>query len=217
MTERDLARIEKTLGVKLPDHYRRFLIDHGTALAKARKERGVPLFATAKEIIAANKELRKNPSLRDTNQDTEPWPLKYLIVGSDGGGDDWCVDLSSHDEVVWFFDSEAYGTFRHAEPATWAAYLAPQAASVVEPPSSRLYTCKKGVMGADAAGDRSFAVKDGKGRDWICFEIKELTDEELLAKVRGELLFPDWLSEKKLPRLTVSSIEELCAYLTKLR
>ena len=69
--------------IKLPSHYRRFLIDHGKTIAPFEKSGSfVPFFAAAKEIIDANKELRANPSLRDTIRDTEPWPLKYLIVGT---------------------------------------------------------------------------------------------------------------------------------------
>jgi hypothetical protein len=37
MTERDVARIEKALDVKLPTHYRRFLHDHAPAVAEARR------------------------------------------------------------------------------------------------------------------------------------------------------------------------------------
>src|SRR5262249_55066452 len=157
----------------------------------------------------ANRELRADPSLRDTNHDTEPWPLRYLIVGSDGGGDDWCVDMSDEREGIWIFDSEAHGTFRHASPATWAEYLAaPRSPKAGEPLPVRHFLCKRGALAPEAAGDGSFALTDTKGRDWVCFETKEPTPEEILARVRGEVRTPTWLGEKGLKSLVCASVEE---------
>jgi hypothetical protein len=219
VTERDVARVEKQLGVQLPGHYRHFLIHHGAAIAKARRnEIFVPFFTTAKEIIDANKDLRVNPSLRDTNHDTEPWPLKYLIVGTNGGGDDWCVDLTDEREVIWLFESEAYGTFRHAEPSTWAGYLEElRSPKPVESRPLRFFTCKKGSPGPDAVGDGSFTVKDDRGRGWVCYEQKVPTEEELLARVRGELRAPAWLHENGLHEVGVANVEKLRAALAKVR
>lgn len=224
MTERDVARIEKALDVKLPIHYRRFLTEHGAAIAKEKRAGGfVPYFTTAKEVIEANKALRANPSLRDTNADTEPWPLKYLIVGSNGA-DDWCVDLTGKRELIWFFDSEAHGTFRHATPSTWAAYLEElRSPKPAEPEVFRFYVCKKGELAADAPGDGSFCVKDTKGRNWLCFERRELTEEERMAEIRARIRgeagmpMPAWIREKGLPEIRAASVEELREGLSKER
>jgi hypothetical protein len=225
MTERDVARIERALDVKLPVHYVRFLIDHGAAVAKAKRAGGfVPYFTTAKEIIDANQELRANPSLRVTNQDTVPWPLKYLIVGTDGGGNDWCVDLKSKREVIWFFDHESYGTFRHADIATWSDILEElQSPKPVVREILRSYVCKQGKPAADTAGDGSFCVKDAKRRDWLCFERREMTEEEkmaeIMARVRGEagIPMPAWIGEKGLRDICATSVEELSELLSKQR
>lgn len=224
MTGRDIARIENALDVKLPVHYRRFLIEHGAAVAKAKRAGGfVPFFIKAAEIIDANKAVRANPSLRDTNKDTEPWPLKYLIVGSNGA-DDWCVDLTGKRELIWFFDSEAHGTFRHATPSTWAAYLEElRSPKPADREVFRSYVCKKGKPATDAAGDGSFCVKDTKGRNWRCFERRELTEEErmeeIMARVRGEvgMPVPAWIGEKGLRELSATSVEELRECLSKQR
>jgi hypothetical protein len=218
VTERDVARVEKKLGVRLPAHYRRFLIEQATFVAKAKRGGAfVPFFTTAKEIIDANQELRSNPGLRDTNEDKEPWPLKYLIVGIDGGGNDWCVDLTSKREAIWFFDSEAYGTFRRADTPTWEAFLEQlRSPKPVEHPVRLPYKCKKGTPAPDAAGDGSFAVKDKKGRNWLCYELRERTQEELLALIRGEIRTPSWLGEKEVLRVDATT-EELIDYLTKQR
>ncbi|HSQ54217.1 MAG TPA: SMI1/KNR4 family protein [Gemmata sp.] len=219
MTERDLARVEQKLGVKLPAHYRKFLLEHGVEIARAKRKGGfVPFFTTAKEIIDANAELRANPALRDTNEDTEPWPLKYLIVGTNGGGDDWCVDLSNRRETIWFFDSEAHGTFRRADQPTWAAYLKElRSPRPAETAVIRSYLCKKGKLAKEAEGDGSFSLRDAKGRDWVCYEQRERTQEEILALVRGELRTPDWLGEKGLQHLGAASVEGLRDALAKQR
>jgi hypothetical protein len=214
-----LKQVEKSLDFQLPTHYRQFLLDHGAAVARARR-RGVfvPFFTAAKEIIDANKEMRANPSLRETNQDTEPWPLKYLIVGTDGGGDDWCVDLTDEREVIWLFDSEAYGIFRPATPATWAEYLAElRAPKAPEPRPLRFFLCKKGTPAPDAEGDGLFTLRDGKGRDWLCYEQHDPTPEEFLARVRGEYRAPAWLGEKGVRNLGAADLDELCEGLSNER
>lgn len=218
MMERDVARVEKKLGIQLPTHYRQFLIDHGATVAKAkRKGSFVPFFTTAKEIIDANKDLRADPSLRNTNKDSETWPLKYLIIGTDGS-DDWCVDLNDEREVIWLFDSEAYGTFRNATPSTWAEYLEElRSPKPAQPQLLRFFICKKKVVAADATGDGCFPVTDNNGRDWVCYEEREPTQEELLARIRGEYIPPAWLREKGLRHMSAASIEELRECLSKER
>jgi hypothetical protein len=222
MTERDVARIEKSLDVKLPIHYRLFLLEHSAAIAKMKRTGGfVPFFTTAKQIIDANKALRANPKLRDTNNDTKPWPLKYLIVGSNGS-DDWCVDLTGKRELIWLFDGEANGTFRHADTPTWGAILEElRSPKPAERENLRLYFCKKGKPAV--AGDGSFHVKDTKRRDWLCYEQREYTEEEkmaeIMARVRGEpgMPMPAWIGEKGLRELSATSVEELRGYLSKQR
>jgi hypothetical protein len=213
VTERDVARVETSLGVKLPAHYRRFLVEGGANIAKARRGGAfVPYFTTAKEIIAANAGIRADPNRQPTNHDREPWPLKYLIVGTDGGGDYWCVDLTAKKETVWRFDSEAGGVFRPADQPTWAAVLAevrsPKPAAA--PAERRFYHCKRGDPAAGSDGDGSFAVTDVKGRGWLCYELREPTPEEILARVRGLVRTPDWLADRKgLREIEASGPDEL--------
>ena len=145
-------------------------------------------------------------------------------VSTDGGGDEWCVDLKSKREVIWFFDHEAYGTFRHADIPTGGAFLEElRSPKPAEREVARSYVCKKGKPAADAAGDGSFCVKDTKGRDWLCFERRELTEEErmaeIMARVRGEvgMPMPAWIGEKGLRELSATSVEDLRECLSKQR
>jgi hypothetical protein len=82
---------------------------------------------------------------------------------------------------------------------------------------------EKGKAAADATGDGSFCVKDSKGRSWLCFERRELTEEErmaeIMARVRGDvgIPMPAWIGEKGLRELSATSVEELRECLSKQR
>ena len=179
----------------------------------------VPYFTTAKAIIDANKDIRADPSIQPTNGDREPWPLKYLIVGDDGGGDYWCVDLKAKKEAIWLFDSEAQGTFRPADQPTWKAVLehvrSPKPPAPVE---RHFYQCKRGEPAPGSEGDGSFTLTDAKGRSWLCYELREPTPEDILARVRGLVRSPDWLSDRKaLRELEATGPDDLCGKLGKER
>lgn len=126
MNERDISGIEAAVGVTLPDHYRRFLAGHAAALrdAKARLPVRALLYFDPKEIVGINKGLHDNPRMIEINEDSEPWPLNYFVVGTNGGGDFWMVDLNDPREAVWKYDSEAGGRIVPAEFGSWAEYLA---------------------------------------------------------------------------------------------
>jgi hypothetical protein len=53
-------------------------------------------------------------------------------------------------------------------------------------------------------------------RDWLCYQLRERTQEELLALIRGEIRTPLWLGEKEVLRVDATT-EELLDYLTKKR
>jgi hypothetical protein len=91
MKEKDIAGIETAVGVTLPAHYRRFLLEHAQALRAAKKKLPMRalLYFGPKEIIAINKGLHDNPRMIEINEDSEPWPLNYFVVGTDGGGGDF--------------------------------------------------------------------------------------------------------------------------------
>jgi hypothetical protein len=109
----------------LPAHYRRFLLDHAKALKAARKKLSRPiLYSDPKDIVAINKGLRDNPRMIEINEDSEPWPLQYFVVGTNGGGDYWMVDLDDPAEKIWEYDSEAGGRIVPSAYPSWAAYMA---------------------------------------------------------------------------------------------
>jgi hypothetical protein len=74
MNENDIAGIEAAVGVSLPAHYRRFLLENAEALrdAKRRIPMRALLYFEPAEIIEINKGLRDNPQMIEINEDTEP-------------------------------------------------------------------------------------------------------------------------------------------------
>lgn len=135
MTEKDIAGIEAAVGVSLPEHYRRFLLQHAQALKAAKKKlpmRAVLYFA-AKDIVTNNNGLRDNPRMIEINEDTEPWPPNYFMIGANGGGDYWLGDLNDPTETMWKYDSEAGGRIVPAEFQSWAEYMAALERDLKEP------------------------------------------------------------------------------------
>jgi hypothetical protein len=126
MNEHDISGIELAVGVTLPAHYRRFLADHAEELrdAKAKLPMRAVLYFAADDIIGINAGLRDNPRMIEINEDSEPWPLNYFVVGTNGGGDFWMVDLDDPREAIWQYDSEAGGRIGPAEFRSWAEYMA---------------------------------------------------------------------------------------------
>jgi hypothetical protein len=126
MMEKGIAGIESAVGVKLPEHYRRFLLEHAQSLKAAKKKlpmRGI-LYFEPKQITEINRGLRHNPRMIEINGDSEPWPLNYFVVGTNGGGDYWMVDLNDTKEAIWKYDSESGGVIVPSEHASWAEYMA---------------------------------------------------------------------------------------------
>lgn len=113
MTEAEVARIEARLKVVLPPHYRSFVLAYPRTLLNAALDMKTwqePaaesfLFNDPKRVIDINRAVRE-PGRLMLDGESEPWPGNYLIVGADGGGNYWCVDLEKQGKTVWFFDHE---------------------------------------------------------------------------------------------------------------
>src|SRR5688572_25159912 len=109
MTEADLARVESQLGVKLPAPFRRFMLDHGEELDRARKLlRDEVVWETdPKRIVTLNQVLRKYGY--ETGDDATPtaWPTEYVALSDNGSGDHDCLRTGDKSAApVYGFDGE---------------------------------------------------------------------------------------------------------------
>lgn len=113
MNETQLKRIEKQLSVTLPDCYRKFLKSPPSILAAALRQEEketpgqTPLFLDLDAIIDANRMMRdpKHPEFFGfgPTDDPEPWPEQFFIIGSDVGGNFYCIKPASGTTAVYFW------------------------------------------------------------------------------------------------------------------
>ena len=99
MTEEDLNTIEETLGIQIPELYRKFLSEFPAVLVTERDE---GIFHTAERIISQTKAAR---AYRE-----EDWDIGYtddlLAIGWNGGGSVYCVKEKESGDTIHLFDHE---------------------------------------------------------------------------------------------------------------
>jgi|JI10StandDraft_1071094.scaffolds.fasta_scaffold1104549_1 hypothetical protein len=98
MNSQGIKKIEDELGVKLPPHYITFLIDFD-GLKSSEVDLSIFLYNDPETVIEINRLIGfySNTTL-----------IKYkLIIGENGGGDYYLIDLNNPDDLrVIFFDHE---------------------------------------------------------------------------------------------------------------
>jgi hypothetical protein len=112
MTDAHLAHLESKLQIKLPAAFRRFMLDHGEELARARKLlRDEVVWETdPKRIVKLNQDLRKYGYETGDDATPTPWPREYLALSDNGAGDHDCLRATDKSAPVFRFDGES-GTF----------------------------------------------------------------------------------------------------------
>ncbi len=113
MNDADVAVIEGSLGVRLPDHYRRFLLGYPVPLIENKLDLGWKQEAPAERqlsndaarLVHLNRDVRL-PGTPWVGEAGDPWPHNYFVVGDDECGNYWCVDLRAVDPGVWFYDHD---------------------------------------------------------------------------------------------------------------
>jgi cell wall assembly regulator SMI1 len=140
VTSADVDRIEAALGCKLPPDYRELLVTHADVLTRASSTLeyfAVP-WTEADDIIRGNRDARSyaDDMTFGTDEDGElPWPEHHFVVGTNGGGDFWFIDLSAEKEGLWFWQHESHEiTQLHA---TFADYIAKVRGYLANPGSWR--------------------------------------------------------------------------------
>ncbi len=113
MNSNQIKQIEKKLSVSLPETYRNFLKSPPSILAAAlrQEEKENPgqtmLFLDAEHIIDSNQLMRDpdHPGFFGfgPTDDPVPWPDEYFIIGSDVGGNYYCIKPATGKTAVYFW------------------------------------------------------------------------------------------------------------------
>jgi hypothetical protein len=97
MTSADVDRIERELSVRLPDSYRKAVVNYP-----------VPAFAGNSEVMFwddADALIKYNLRLRAGEESfVDPWPSRFFALGRDGGGCSDALDLDDELAGVFWFD-----------------------------------------------------------------------------------------------------------------
>ena len=98
LTQDELAHIESEFSIRLPHRYQQFL------LTCEFPEEGSDILLTAAELIEANQDIRSN----------EEWNERYFLIGGDGCGNFFCVDVTGGSEAVWIWEHDPPEGFQMA-------------------------------------------------------------------------------------------------------
>ncbi len=113
MKEKQVSSIEQEFSITLPHGYRQMLLSPPPYLATLmefdEKENPgqTPFFMDHNLIIGINQMMRDpdDPAYFqfDPNDETKPWPDRYLIIGSDVGGNFYCIAPRTKKSRVYFW------------------------------------------------------------------------------------------------------------------
>ncbi len=119
MNQDELDAIAKGLGITLPGFYR------SAALAGRLEPAGI-INTDARSVIAINH------ALRDGEFGDEDWPKHVFAFGDDGGGNFFCLDLSSpgtkvllrhHETLELLHEAGEFEPWLAGSPASWQSGL----------------------------------------------------------------------------------------------
>jgi hypothetical protein len=97
-----LERVKAELGIELPEEYERLVRDIPADIPDAAD---LDISTDAQWIIQHNADLRADPAFFFDR--TEPWPGYFYVLGEDGNGNAFYLDLrESSASAVYFLDHE---------------------------------------------------------------------------------------------------------------
>jgi hypothetical protein len=142
VTESDIRRIEETLGVVLPSDYRQFLLSDADEAQRIVRELPfrAPLWVNADEIICENQLARETSdvmTIGESEADEIPWPDRYVVVGTNGGGDYWFVHADGGERGLWFWQHESHSVTQNNP--TFREYMEEIRRDVEDPERRRTY------------------------------------------------------------------------------
>ncbi len=90
LTQDEIDQIESTFSLKLPARYQRFLLQCDFP------EAGSDILLTSGELIATNHDVRSS----------EDWNDRYFVIGSDGCGNLFCINVTDDSEAIWIWEHD---------------------------------------------------------------------------------------------------------------
>lgn len=113
MNEKQVSEIERAFSISLPVGYRQLLLNppgYLSAVIEFDEQENpgqTPMFLDPDLIIGVNEMMRdpEDPEYFpfDPNDDSKPWPDRYFIIGSDVGGNFYCISPGSENSRVYFW------------------------------------------------------------------------------------------------------------------
>ena len=108
MTHEEIENIQLKTGLTLPKYYVEFITNYPKILSETEAP-DYGLLDNPEEIIEQNIDVRKNGYFG------EKWPERYFIIGHNGCGDYYVVNLNSSEFSVGFSDHEKMECNLYAE------------------------------------------------------------------------------------------------------
>lgn len=102
MIESDVKRIEDALHLSLPSDYRHLLLHYPVRFSAGTTQQ--PLWDDASALISRNRELRAER--KSLGVQYQPLPDHYFLIGEDGGGWQFLVDLRKESSLVYIMEFE---------------------------------------------------------------------------------------------------------------
>ena len=113
MNEKQIKRLEKKYSIVFPAGYRQMLLnppEYLVALLKYDEKANpgqTPFFWDYRLIDGMNQMMRDPDDPEyfgfDPNDESKPWPRRYFIIGSDVGGNFYCIAPQSNKSRVYFW------------------------------------------------------------------------------------------------------------------
>ena len=105
----EIERIESALKISLPREYRQFLTVNSDELDRLRNSQQflATLWTTADEVVTENERVRSMREQLLVGGKNRPWPDSYLVVGTNGAGDYWFIDMQNAKTELWFYWHES--------------------------------------------------------------------------------------------------------------
>ena len=102
MNESDVKRIEDAFNLTLPSDYRHLLLHFPVRFSRGTTEQ--PLWNDADALISRNRELRTER--KSLGVKYLPVPNHYFLIGEDGGGWQFLIDLHEQPSIVHIMEFE---------------------------------------------------------------------------------------------------------------